>query len=77
MMSDNPNITNEQVKEFLEIRKKAARRAFLVPFFSTIFAAILLQFLWNVSLVPAVDFVNEIGFFQSIGILFVARFVFK
>ena len=53
----------------------------LMTFIAVIFAAILMawptQLLWNGCLVPAVDGVHEIGFWQALGINVLFSMLFK
>ena len=53
----------------------------LMTFIAAIFAAILMawptQLLWNGCLVPAVNGINEIGFWQALGINFLFSMLFK
>ena len=48
----------------------------LIVVFS-LFMALPVMLLWNHALVPAVDGVNNINFWQSIGILFLSSILFK
>jgi hypothetical protein len=53
----------------------------LMTFIAVIFAAILMawptQLLWNGCLVPAVDGIHEIGFWQALGINVLFSMLFK
>jgi hypothetical protein len=53
----------------------------LMTFIAVIFAAIIMawptQLLWNGCLVPAVDGVHEIGFWQALGINVLFSMLFK
>jgi hypothetical protein len=53
----------------------------LMTFIAAIFAAILMawptQLLWNGCLVPAVDGIHEIGFWQALGINVLFSMLFK
>lgn len=54
---------------------------FLAALMALALAAVILawpvQLLWNGCLVPAVDGVNEIGFFQALGLIFLFGTLFK
>jgi hypothetical protein len=49
----------------------------LVVFFYCLVLATPVQFLWNFALVPAVDGLNHIGFFQALGINLLCMILFK
>lgn len=49
----------------------------LVVFFYCLILATPVQFLWNFTLVPAIDGINPIGFFQALGINLLCMILFK
>lgn len=49
----------------------------LVVFFYCLVLATPVQFLWNFALVPAVNGLNTIGFFQALGINLLFMILFK
>lgn len=49
----------------------------LVIFFYCLILATPVQFLWNFALVPAIDGLNFIGFFQALGINLLCMILFK
>lgn len=49
---------------------------FLVAF-AAVILALPVQFLWNLCLVPAVDGIHEIGFWQAMGLNFLFSILFK
>jgi hypothetical protein len=54
---------------------------FLASIFLIMFAAVILawpvQLLWNGCLIPAVDGIHEIGFWQALGLNFLFSLLFK
>jgi hypothetical protein len=54
---------------------------FLASIFLIVFAAVVLawpvQLLWNGCLIPAVDGIHEIGFWQALGLNFLFSLLFK
>jgi hypothetical protein len=51
--------------------------AFMVVIFAAIILALPTQLLWNSCLVPAVDGVNHIGFFQALGLNILSGIMIK
>lgn len=49
----------------------------LVVFFYCLILATPVQFLWNFALVPAIDGINHIGFWQALGINLLCMILFK
>lgn len=56
---------------------KAVIAAFMVVIFAAILLAWPTQLLWNSCLVPAINGVNEIGFFQALGLNILAGIMIK
>ena len=70
-------LSDDVVKQYLQRQKDAANRLYMTTFVIFAVTTILFQFLWNTSVAPAVDGINDIGIFQAFGILLAGRFVFK
>jgi len=56
---------------------KTVIAAFMVIIFAAIVLAWPTQLLWNACLVPAVNGVNEIGFFQALGLNILSGIMIK
>lgn len=56
---------------------KAVIAAFMIVIFAAIILAWPTQLLWNSCLVPAINGVNEIGFFQALGLNILAGIMIK
>jgi len=51
--------------------------ALIAVAFIAVFMALPTQWLWNTCLVPAIDSVNPIGFWQALGLNVLASILFK
>ncbi len=49
----------------------------LLNFIVIVLISGIFEFLWNSCLVPAVTGLNEVGFFQSLGIIILVRLLFR
>jgi len=65
------------MKDLKKLKNKLTLNNLSVSFIGFFLAALIFEWLWNSSLVPAIQLLNNIGYFQACGILLIARCIFR